>query len=488
MSKPFRYLLAAVIAALVVITILKRVSRDEPAEAAPEAVDRQRIRTFWERYNRANALRLEGNFEAAVPAYRQSLELDPKHEDSLYYLGISLQELAEYGEAAATFRRMTEVNPHSSRAFTELGATLCLRAPGAPQNFQQARAAFLRSVEINREEAGPFLRLGMLELDLGRWDEALENFRTAGGFGSPEGNFRAGYTLFLERKYREAAPYFRKAFDIYVRERKIVSRGVLSEGDVLPAPGMPLTAMEKAALKSILFLHWIGDPPKGFGIERQVEGRPGFRVPAAAVSRCQEPKAVDCTVGDYNGDGQTDRFILYWRRPAVLYAGLQDGSYADRTEQAGLAGIRGLGFSALFFDYNRDRAPDLLITTHAPYEDVVQCLLQPDFKATRNTPRLFRNKGDGTFEEVTAQVGLTRCYGTMQAAATDVDADGWPDLLLVNGSLDAQRLEPSVVLRNRQGRDLREWFYVPGFNQPGNFTGIAKDGSLLENPLLRNSR
>jgi hypothetical protein len=45
---------------------------------------------------------------------------------------------------------------------------------------------------------------------------------------------------------------------------------------------------------------------------------------------------------------------------------------------------------------------DLLVNAHAPFEDAVRSLLQPDFHPAANTPKLFRNKGDGSFEEVTA--------------------------------------------------------------------------------------
>lgn len=553
MKKQLICLGAVVALAFGLIGILKRSSLEQSSKAAaPGDVDKQRIMAFWELYNKANSFRLQANFEEAARAYHECLRLDPKHEDSLYYLGASLKELGEYPQAAATFQRMTEVNPTSSRAFSELGATLSLRAPGTPLDFEQARRAFQRSIEINREEAGPFLRLGLLDLDQGRFQEAFGSFRIAAGFGAPEGSFQAGYALFLQKKYREAAAFFGKALESYVRERKISARGVLSEGDVLPTPGKPLTAVEKAGLKSILFLYWVaqrtgGYPegvPKQFQIRNRLGGAPELVTFAPAGDQAEQAKAracffdfdgdgaldlleiggagpkpgslrlfrkvgsrwteqtqqaglssrgtaVACAAGDYNRDGTPDLFVLYWRRDAVLYSNAGGGRFADATEQAGLKRIRGEAFSAVFLDYNRDGLPDLAVGSHAPFEDVVRCLLDPDFRSAQNTPRLFRNKGGGVFEDVTAQVGLNRCYGAMQVLASDLDSDGWPDLVLVNGSLDAQRLEPSVVLRNIQGQEFREWFYMPGFDAPGNFIGArlaAGRIEFVENPVLRAGR
>ena len=87
--------------------------------------------------------------------------------------------------------------------------------------------------------------------------------------------------------------------------------------------------------------------------------------------------------------------------------------------------------------------------------------------------RLWRNTGQGSFEDVTTKVGLDRSYGTMQAVAVDFDADGWTDLLLASGSLDAQRLEPSVVLRNEGGKQFREWFRLPSSGGAANAIGAA---------------
>jgi tetratricopeptide (TPR) repeat protein len=659
-----KLLLAAslILAAFGLIAIVRRRAAEKsPAQALADA-DKQRIRIFWESYNRANALRLQGAFTEAASAYRESLRLNPKHEDSLYYLGACLEELGNYPEAAAAYRKLIEVNPSSGRALSELGNVLSLMAPGAPADFNEARAAYLRCIEVNREQAGPFLRLGMLELNQGHPEAALRNFRVAAGFGSPEGNFLLAYTLFLQRKYQEAVQPLRKVLEVYARERRITARGVLSEGDILPAPGKPLSsALEKASVKSMLLLYWVsqqlGGYPAAIPKEFQVQKPPasgselqpiaakaglgtsggraawadfdrdgaldllvvGAGLPVALYHQ-QEGKlldvsrsaglegvydvwdtywvdydhdgypdlyfirsgllgtgqnalyhnnrdgtftdvtasmglqgerstaracfadldgdgrtdllevgasdathssvrffrnagnrfieqtqaagltragtAVDCAVGDFNRDGRPDVFVLNWRQEAVLYANQGNGRFADVTRQAGLGGIRIQAFSALFFDYDRDGFLDLLVTSHAPFEEVARCLLQPGYTTAQNTPRLFHNRGNGTFEEVTQQAGLNRCYGTMQALVADVDSDGWPDLLLVNGSLDGERLEPSVVLRNLQGKRFREWFYVPSYGHPSNFIGGAVaehnfDGTVRvffgRNPILQNA-
>jgi|GEM_PF-1395631 len=652
MKKSLALVAAFVLAAFGLIALNRRRAAEKLPEAAPAGADRERIQTFWDTYNRANALRLSGAYSEAVRAYQECLRLNPQHEDSLYYLGACLEETGDYAEAAGTYRRLIEVNPASARALAELGNTLSLVAPGAPADFNQARDAYENCIRLNREQAGPFLRLGTLELNQGRYLEALEDFRIAAGFGSAEGNYLAGYTLFLQGKYRAALEPLEKVINAYAKDRKLSGRGVLSEGDVLPATGKPLTALEKSGLKSILLLYWTatrlgGYPaeiPKEFRVTRplpsdagtlaaansrvsgvtlpagrvvwsdadpqgrrfaavvgpgqpvrlyRIDGEPGstlFDVTAAsglqgvrnvwdaawvdydrdgypdlylirsgftgtgrnalyhndrngsfadvtsaaglagerstaraclgdfegdgrpdllevggsaggkssvrlfrntgrrfvdetqAAGLASTGTAVDCTLADTARAGRLDVFVLFWHRDAVLFRNQGGGRFADVTRQAGLQGIRGTGFSALFFDYDRDGFPDLLVTSHAPAEDVARSLLEPRYQATEFTPRLFRNKGGAGFEEVTAKVGLNRSYGTMQALALDFDGDGWPDLLLANGSLDRERLEPSVVLRNIRGREFREWFRLPGRDQPGNFVG-ATVGLLNENAI-----
>jgi hypothetical protein len=127
----------------------------------------------------------------------------------------------------------------------------------------------------------------------------------------------------------------------------------------------------------------------------------------------------------------------------------------DTTEQAGLAGIRGLGFSALFFDYDRDGRSDLLLTAHATFESVITAEDAAEAVNPRKlSARLFRNLPSLRFEE-THVPGLHTPFGTIQALAADIDGDGWTDLIFANGGLGAQRFAAGLLLRGHAGPPLR---------------------------------
>lgn len=631
MKRPLVWGIAAFLAAATVIAVLKsRAPEAAPSGSGAQAAAQSRLASFWESYHRAGTLRTQGQFGPAATAYRQALGIDPNHEDSLYYLATSLSEMGEYGEAESELRKLIRLNPESGRAWGQLGRLLSSRAPGAPTDLAAARQAFERQLSINREQVGPLLELGSLELNQGDLRRAEATFRTAVASGSPEAKFLAGYVLFLEKRPEEARKFFRSVLEAYWADRRATAQGVLSEGDVLPAPGKPLTALQRAALRSALLSYWVdlesGAPPQhalevlhlpgvvavpplllakegpegkgrgawassargallatggtrlalyrlqagrlvditqaaGLGGVRDVwepywadfdgKGSPdlyllraGFNGRAENLLYRQEREgsfrdatreaglggaratlgacladfdgdkqldllevgaatehqgsvrlfrntgkqfagateaaglsnratAVDCAVADFDGDGRPDLFVQFWRRDAVLYRNLGGGRFADATAAAGLAGVRGGSLSSVVLDYDRDGHPDLLVSYPAPLEEVARSVLEPGAQAERAAPRLFRNRGNGTFEDSTAAAGLRRAYGTLQALASDLDGDGWTDLLLIGGSPDAHLLAPSVLLRNLAGKKFEERPLAPSGSVAGNFLGGA---------------
>jgi tetratricopeptide (TPR) repeat protein len=474
-------LAAVAIAALVAATIILR--QRGPDEDAPVPSERaERLRKFWSAYQEGSEARTAGDYERAAEIFRSALAIDPRHEDSLFYLAVSLEETGRYSEAAEVLRRLNTVNPESARAWSQLGSLLARRVPGNQVDPERAAAAFRRAEEINKEHSGPFLSHGALALDLGDLAEARRQFEIASSMSSPEGAFLAGLVAFIERKDEEAIAFFTRVLEASAREKAITGRGVTSEGDVELSAKM--TPLESAHLRAQMFLYWTarrrgGYPesvPESIRLElpgRKALGRVEKSAPSASGADCAAPDSprfegelVSVACADIDADGEVDRYLLFWKRPGRLLRS-QGGEFADWTEKAGLGGVGGEGFSAVFFDFDGDRDSDLLVTAHAPLAYSLRRLLVPEGRASTLTPRLFENDY-GRFREVTAKAGLDRQFGIMDAEAFDVDSDGLLDLVLALGGFEASHLEPSVVLRNLGGREFVEWAHIPSSNEPRN--------------------
>jgi hypothetical protein len=144
--------------------------------------------------------------------------------------------------------------------------------------------------------------------------------------------------------------------------------------------------------------------------------------------------------GDFNNDGRVDLYLTRLGAD-VLLQNKADGTFTDVTSAAGLSDP-GWTVTASFFDFDRDGWLDLYVGGYLRYtiESDVQC-----FGATgardycsphsyRALPgRLYRNKRNGTFVDVTAAAGLTHDYGpALGSLAADLNGDGWLDLYVAN--------------------------------------------------------
>jgi hypothetical protein len=209
-----------------------------PATAAPvagAATDRDRVRRFWQHFNDATALRIRDDCAGAAGEYEGALRLDPRHEDSWYYLGQCRRLQGRTGEAAAAFGTLLEINPQSARGHLALGALLADPAAGAP-DLEAAETHFRMAHDINAEETGPMLRLAEVLIvrgaaaEAGRWlEDALRtNARSVEsacllGYLAWERGDRAGGRAFYERA-------------VGAGRVETPVQGVLGEGDRRAAP------------------------------------------------------------------------------------------------------------------------------------------------------------------------------------------------------------------------------------------------------------
>jgi len=164
-----------------------------------------------------------------------------------------------------------------------------------------------------------------------------------------------------------------------------------------------------------------------------------------------EMYGMGVAVGDYDNDGFPDIFITCVGQ-SRLFHNTGKGTFVDATRTSGLFSHQGLSTSALWFDYDRDGFLDLFVCNYVRWsaEHDVFCSLDGTHKSyctpeayRGDTCWLFHNRGNGTFEDVTATSGIFDSSSkSLGVAMLDYDQDGWPDLLVANDT------QPNKLYRN----------------------------------------
>jgi hypothetical protein len=197
--------------------------------------------------------------------------------------------------------------------------------------------------------------------------------------------------------------------------------------------------------------------------------------------------AIGIALGDYDRDGDIDLLINGLdRSPNRLYRNDGKWKFTEVAQQAGVVQPPHNGFVCFFVDYNNDGFPDILTTSLAPWEAVVEGMKAGYNPATPHpdSVRLFRNNGKGAFTDVTMQAGLFYPMGVMGAGVADLDNDGYVDFYFGTGDPQLSRLEPNRVFRNQGDGTFVDVTALTKFARPGNkghgvsFIDIDNDGDL----------
>ena len=202
----------------------------------------------------------------------------------------------------------------------------------------------------------------------------------------------------------------------------------------------------------------------------------------AKIDQTNGHYAFSVSTFDFDDDGWPDIFVACDSTPSILYHSNHDGTFTDVAVTAGAAfnedGKEQAGMGSTIGDYNGDGRLDIFKTNFSD-----------------DTATLYRNNGDGTFDDVTfaAGLGLYTKYLGWGTMFLDVDNDGWPDLLLVNGhvypEVDSQHLgsdyrEPRILYHNKGNGTFED---ISASSGPG-ITASASGRGLAVGDLWNDGR
>jgi len=167
----------------------------------------------------------------------------------------------------------------------------------------------------------------------------------------------------------------------------------------------------------------------------------------AGVARTGFNKGV--AAADYDNDGWPDLYVSNLGGTNFLYRNDGDGTFTEIGTGARVPGT-GQGFPTWFFDYDNDGYPDLFVASYVTsIDEAARAFLH--LPRLGNTLKLYRNLRDGSFEDVTREVGLDRALMVMGANFGDVDNDGFLDIYLGTGNPSYGSITGSRLFRNRDG-------------------------------------
>jgi enediyne biosynthesis protein E4 len=200
------------------------------------------------------------------------------------------------------------------------------------------------------------------------------------------------------------------------------------------------------------------DATAGSGLDR-TPSRPA----AASARQATEAGGLDygmgIAAGDFDNDGAPD-LLLTAAGSNRLFRNLGGGRFADVSLKAGFGSRRAFSTSAMWFDYDKDGRLDLLICNYVQWTPSADVFCSADGKTKSyctpeayrgSTSWLYRNKGDGTFEDVTAKAGFFDATSkSLGVTLLDYDQDAWPDVFIANDT------QPNKLYRNNRNGTFTE--------------------------------
>ena len=326
--------------------------------------------------------------------FEQALAADPKFAVARLNLGVALLGQQKLDAARAALTAAAEQLANDPYAWYNLG--LAYKDTG---EAERGIAAFQRVTGIKANEADAYYFVGYLYTQIQKYDEAIAAFQKGLALNPVHASAEFGLARALQRKGGSAA-----AREHLARFQKITSEhlgtpfgaGYGDQGKFSTAE-LPLSTM--------------ADVPTAIPVHFAAEANP-----FVSNGKSESPVAIEASTGacffDFDGDGKPDLFLVSGAEDGTshLLRNLGNGRFEDVTEAAGIH-LAGAGFGCAAGDFDNDGKTDLAV-----------CL--------SDGVRLLHNKGEGKFEDVTGAAGIRKEKGCVGVTFVDYDHDGDLDLYI----------------------------------------------------------
>ncbi len=389
--------------------------------------------------NRAIALLAQSKLSEAEQALRHAMAINPDNPQVWYVLGLTRRQQGKEEDSLQDFKKAVEIDPGDADSHYWLGSSyLALR------NYEGAISEFQAALRINHLHASAEFGLSRALQRLGKTDEAREHLHIferltrenlaapmGTGYGE-QGRYSVAQDVHTEQLGN--APMIPVTFVQQLLESSDGAHRVFSQDgrSVLGGGACLLDVDGDSRLDLIVLDH--GDSALKVYLN---QGGGAFKFASAEkFGLAPKGRAISCAVGDFGNDGRADLAVAMEDR-VVLFRNVSNGHFADVTKSAGIEALNQPA-GLLFVDYDHDGDLDLFVTGKAlPLSDKAKA-------AGHNI--LWRNNGNGTFAQWTAQTGLAGAAPSTGAVLTDLNNDRAVDLV-VTGNAPA----PTFFANQREG-------------------------------------
>jgi Tfp pilus assembly protein PilF len=361
-------------------------------------------------------------------------------------LGVAYMNQQKFAEAQKYFEKALALDPKFAIARLDLGISLL-----SQQKLETARAALEEAVRLLPNDPFAWYNLGLVYKDIGEPEKGIEAFQHVAQL-SPEADahYFLGYLYTQLQRYDEAIVEFQKAitaFPYHASAEFGVARAYQRKGD-------PDSARQHLARFQKITTEHLGSPfGAGYGdqgrfslaelgrsgvltapraIAVTYEERPMVLAPAGGRAKLPGPSTGACFL-DYDGDGKPDLFLVSADANGAsrLLHNSGQGHFVDVTDEAGLV-LKGNGLGCAAGDFDNDG-----------HTDIAVCLA--------DGVHLLRNQGNGKFADVTQAVGIRREPGCVGVTFVDYDHDGDLDLYVTASQSPSTGSKPHNVLWRNNG-------------------------------------